>query len=221
MKIWSLGVVLAIQSLSNIGVILMTASPGLTANIFQDILERIFRPGGQERPRSVRGGNCLVGPSDVIWSDRPQLAWDNGLSPVKIVKITKSGDSTHPVWSWEIDSLQTSVQYDDKPLPPDVYQWSTTDSFGRSDTGSFEVMERVEQKKIGDALLILEQEIKGQKLTDDDRILRKIEFWLDRNLPWDAMSEIYAYEGRSTEAEKLRQDFVDKVCRLKPSPTQK
>ena len=82
-------------------------------------------------------------------------------------------------------------------------------------------MERVEQKKIGDALLILEQEIKGQKLTDDDRILRKIEFWLDRNLPWDAMSEIYAYEGRSTEAEKLRQDFVNRVCRLKPLPTQK
>ena len=221
MKIWSFGVVLTIQSLSIVGVILMTASPGLTANIFQDILERIFRSGGQERPRSVRGGNCLVGPSDVIWSDRPQLAWDNGLSPVKTVKITKSGDLTHPVWGREIDSLQTSVQYDNKPLPPDVYQWSTNDSFGRSDIGSFEVMEQVERKEIGDALLILEQEIKGQKLTDNDRLLKKIEFWLDRDLPWDAMSEIYVYEGRSTEAEKLRQDFVNRVCSLKPSPPEK
>ena len=221
----------------------MTASPGLTSDIVQnfwertvrstgqekprsvrgweDIWKKIIRSTGQEKPRSVRGGNCLVGPSHVIWSDRPRLAWDDGLSPVKTVKITKSGDSKHPVWSREIDSLQTSVQYDDKPLPPDIYQWSTTDSFGRSEIGSFEVMEQGERKEIEDALLILEQEIKGQMLANDDRMLKKIKFWSDRDLPWDAVSEIYADEGRSTEAEKLRQDFVDRVCSLKPSPPTK
>ena len=35
MKIWSFGVVLTIQSLSIVGVVLMTASPGLTANVFR------------------------------------------------------------------------------------------------------------------------------------------------------------------------------------------
>ena len=216
MRIRSFSIVLTIQSLSIVGVILMTASPGLTANVWQDLWERIVQSRGQEKPRSVRGSNCLVGPSNVIWSDRPRLAWYNGLSPVKTVKITKSGDSKHSVWSREIDSLQTSVQYDDKLLPPGIYQWSTIDSFGRSDIRLFEVMEQGEREEIGDALLILEQEIKGQKLTDDDRILKKIEFWLDRDLPWDAISEIYSTEGQSTEAEKLQQDFVNRVCSLKP-----
>ena len=116
---------------------------------------------------------------------------------------------------------QTSIQYDGNPLPLGIYQWSTIDSFGRSEIGIFEVMEQVERKKIGDALSILEQEVKGQELTENNRILKKINFWLDRDLPWDAISEIYSAEERSPEAEELRQDFVDKVCRLKPLPTQK
>ena len=224
MKMRSLGIALTIQSLSIAGVMLMTASPGLTATVWQGLWERIIRSTGQDKPRSVRGGNCLVGPSNVIWSDRPRLAWDNGLSPVKIVKITKSSEgSTHLVWSQEIDSQQTSVQYSDKPLPPGVYQWSTIDSFGRSEIRIFEVMEPLERKKIEDARLILEQEIKGQELTENDRILKRIDFWLDteRDLPWDAISETYSAEGRSPEADKLRQDFVNRVCRLKPLPTQK
>ena len=223
MKIRSLGVVLTIQSLSIVGVVLMTASPGLTANVFQNLWDRIVRSSDQQPPRSVRGGNCLVGPSHVIWSDRPRLAWDNGLSPVKTVKIAKSDNSTHPIWSKEVDTKQTSIQYDDKPLPIGVYQWSTIDSSGRSEIGSFEVMEPVEREKIRNALLILEQEIKGQELTENNRILKRINFWLepDQDLLWDAISEMYAAEGRSPEAEKLRQKFVNQVCRPKPVHSEK
>ena len=223
MKIWSLGVVLTIQSVSIVGTILMTASPGLTANVWQDLWQRILRSPSQQPPRSVRGGNCLVSPSGVIWSDRPRLAWDNGLSPVKTVKIAKLDDVAHPVWSKEVDSKQTSIQYDGKPLPLGVYQWSTIDAFGGSRISVFEVMEQVERKEIGDALFVLEQEVKDQKLTDDDRIYKRIDFWLDtdRDLPWDAISETYADETRSSEVKTLRQKFVNRVCRLEPVPPKK
>ena len=220
MNIRALGIFVGIQSVTIAGVLSLTASPGLTANVWKDIWERIVRSGGQEKPRSVRGGICLVGPSAVIWSDRPRLAWGDNIT-VNEVKIFKSNDPSNPIWMKKLDSKQTSIQYDDKPLKPGVYQWEAIDVFGRSNTILFEVMEKVERSEISTKFTNFTKDLERSQVVGDDRTLQKIDFWLKQDLPWDAISEVYGDEGRSPETEKLQQDFVDKVCQLKPMPINK
>ena len=218
MNIRALGIFVGIQSVTIAGVLSLTASPGLTANVWQDIWERIVRSAGQEKPRSVRGGNCLVGPSDVIWRNRPRLAWNGNVTKVK---ISKSNDLMHPIWVGKVDTKQTSIQYDDQPLTPGIYQWETIDVFGRSDAMLFEVMEKDERHKIATEFTKFTQELYLNKVIGNDRTLQKMDFWLKQNLPWDAISEVYGDQGQSPEAQKLQQDFVDKTCQLKPLVPQK
>jgi hypothetical protein len=218
MNIRALGIFVGIQSVTIAGVLSLTASPGLTANVWKDIWERIVRSGGQEKPRSVRGGICLVGPSAVIWSDRPRLAWDGNVNEIKIFK---SDDLINPIWIKNVDIKQSSIQYNDKPLKPGVYQWEAIDVFGRSKVMLFEVMENDERGQIATEFTTLTEELNNNKVIGDDRALQKIDFWLKQDLPWDAMSVVYGDEGRSPETEKLQQDFVDKVCQLKPMPINK
>jgi len=87
--------VLKIQSVV-LAIVLLTASPGIAAakkkNIFQDIWERIVRSQEQEKPRSVRGGVCVVTPfpDAVVWSDRPIMAWQGEVKKVNLDRGTSS-----------------------------------------------------------------------------------------------------------------------------------
>ena len=220
MTIRALGLFIGIQTVMIAGVLSLTASSGLTAIAWKDIWARIVRSGRQEGPKSVRGGTCLVGPgpSAVIWSDRPRLAWSENVTEIRIYKLD---DLTNPIWKKKVDIKQNSIQYDEKPLTPGVYQWEAIDVLGRSDIMSFEVMEKVERSEISTKFTTFTKDLERNQVTGNDRTSQKVDFWLKENLLWDAISEAYSGEDQLSEKEKSRQGFVDEVCQMKPLPTEK
>ena len=202
--------VLKIQS-GVLAIVLLTASPGIAAakkkNIFQDIWERIIRSQEQEKPRSVRGGICQAVPglNTVVSKDRPFFLWRDTAATIHLYRGSSTTDQS-PLWSRLVNSSQSFVLYDGKPLAIGEYTWEAVSALGVKNQTSFYIMERAEREALETSLK------KFDHLQRNDRILRRIELLEKEGLLGDAVTELMGIEGEEAIVAKMREDFVKAAC---------
>ena len=208
--------VLKIQSVV-LAIVLITASPGIAAakkkNIFQDIWERIVRSQEQEKPRSVRGGVCVVTPfpDAVVWSDRPIMAWQG---EVKKVNLYRGEDFKTAIWSRWVRVGKSFVAYDGLPLAAGVYMWEAIGGLSPHRT-SFKVMGGTDRDRLSGQFHLLARDFSMQGTPQKDYPLLRLDTLLSKNLLSDGVMEMYEAGGKSEEIETMQKDFVKLVCEPK------
>jgi hypothetical protein len=198
-----------IQSLV-LTIVLLTASPGIAAskkNIFQDLWERIIRSQEQTPPRSVRGGICQAVPglNTVVSRDRPFFLWRDTAATIHLYRGSSTVDQS-PLWSRSVNSSQSFVFYDGKPLATGEYTWEAVSALGVKNQTSFYVMEQAERETLETSLKKFDQ------LQGNDRILHRIELLEKEGLLGDAVAELMGIEGEEAIVAKMREDFVKAAC---------
>ena len=204
-----------IQSLV-LTIVLLTASPGIAAskkNIFQDIWERIIRSQEQEKPRSVRGGICVVTPlpDAMVRNDRPIMAWQG---QVRKVNLYRGDDFKMPIWSRWVRGNKSSVAYDGQPLAPGVYTWEAIGGLSPQ-RSAFKVMGGSDRDRLSGQFQVLLRDFSMQGIPQKDQPVLRLDTLLRENLLSDVVMEMYEMEGTSEDIEIMRKDFVRLTCEPK------
>jgi hypothetical protein len=207
-----------IQSLA-LAIVLLTASPGMAAerkNIIQDLWERIIRSKEQEKPRSVRGGVCVVTPfpNAVVSRYRPMIAWKGEVRKVNLYR--GDADFKLPIWSRWVRVGKSSVAYDGKPLTAGVYTWETIGGLSPQQT-RFEVMGDADRDRLSGLFHVLNRDFSMQNIPQKDQPVLLLDALLreNENRLSDVVMEMYEMAGTSEDIETMRKDFVRLVCEPK------
>jgi hypothetical protein len=208
--------VFKIQSVA-LAIVLVIASPGMAAekkNIFQELWERIIRSKEQEKPRSVRGGVCIVTPRPdaVVWRDRPILAWKGEVKKVNLYR--GEGDLKTLIWSRWVRIGKSYLAYDGQPLAAGVYTWEAIGGLSPHRI-SFEVMGGGDRDRLEGQFHLLARDFSMQEIRQKDQPVLQLDTLLRENLLSDVVMEMYETEGKSEEIEMMRNDFIKLVCEPK------
>jgi hypothetical protein len=164
---------------------------------------------------------CVITPGvdHVLWTTKPLFVWQGSYT---VIGVRPKGNNAI-LWG-EIASGQNQsvkrVSYTNLPLEPGkAYELVFfVDQNRRSSMNpvAFRVMGATERAAITKDLRSLETRLKAQKVSQEEIILQRSNYFAQRGLKADALQQIYSIEKPSVELQKVRQEIEKKLCQ-KPS----
>lgn len=186
---------------------------------FEDLFNQSEDPPIKQKQGTSRGGGlCLVSPGQIevegkIWNTRPIFIWQGQLYRIEI----RSSNSQQVLWTFDIQDDEEIVDYTGEELEPgNTYYWRIFDSTN-SITGmqqrTFEIMDVEEHEAITQDLAKLDQDLNKQGATkEEDIAFARFNFFAERNLWSDALSEVFKVQKPSIELQAFRSKVLQRLC---------
>lgn len=180
-----------------------------------------FRQEGEDRGAGNNGGSrpmaglCLVSPASaqVLWHRNPVLVWQ-GYSTVGIRPL---GEDDQVLWK-ETDHEKASevyqAYYPGEPLElGQGYEWLFYISQREPARWfPFEIMATEQHELHGAALEGLQQELAAGGASEAEVALAKAEYFVDHDLPGDALQVMFAVNEPSEELVAAREAVIEELC---------
>ena len=180
----------------------------------------------KERQKQKLGsrGVCLVSPgilekeTNIIWHNQPLFVWQGNSSKVEI-RLYTADNPRKPIWRQQVtqNSSELTLQqiyYTGKPLElGKIFDWEIFDDNDKSkEKRSFQIMDIEQYNLINEELTNLEKQFKQQQLTEAEITMEKANYFSERGLFSDAISELSSLDNLSPEIEQKIQDSLNQFC---------
>lgn len=164
-------------------------------SIWSALLDLLKR---QEPPLASRSAICpilpgLLGPRNVIWSDRPLFAWQGQIQTLEVRPYSSTIAYEDQPILWQRSVVGEMIaRYDGIPLQrSQTYDWQLMDVQGNMQRYTFQVMDRPEAEAITRDLQALEQRLQASGNSPEVIASAHIQAFMDRDLLSDALQEAY------------------------------
>ncbi|NET15523.1 MAG: hypothetical protein F6K08_23155 [Okeania sp. SIO1H6] len=177
-------------------------------------------PPVKQKEGTSRGGLCLVSPGLIevegkIWNTRPIFIWQGPLNTIEI----HPSNSYQVLWTFDIQENEEIVDYTGEELEPgNTYRWRTfeskdKDSIGGMEQRTFSIMDVEEHETITQGLAKLDQDLNKQGATKEAIAFARFQFFAERNLWSDALSEVFKVKKPSIELQAFRRNILQRLCK--------
>ena len=186
-----------------------------TTSRFRGLLRRIFPDDESEDPPTTsRGDLCLLaptrlGPATAIWHQRPVFIWQGNIGRLEIQDTV----TDEVLWRYQPTTEETYVRYGGEPLQSGrTYQWQiyiTAESESAIVFPSFRLLSAANRTLLNNGLSIADQDAPA---VNGGRELARAQYFVDRQLPLDALHEIFLVDEPEAEFIEARQELIDSMC---------
>ncbi|MGB8701855.1 MAG: hypothetical protein WCD18_20765 [Thermosynechococcaceae cyanobacterium] len=188
-------------------------------SIWEALLSLLKR---DEPPLASRGRVCpmspgLLGQTNVIWRDRPLFAWQGQIQALEIrpYSLTTVYEAQPLMWQTSLTAQDKQAIYLGTALQPgQKYDWQLTDSQGKVQRFTFQMMEQEERDRIAAELKTLENRLSTETASREEIALNRAQYFAERQLWSDALQEVYTYPQQSPSAEftEMAQQISKYLC---------
>lgn len=224
-------VVLLCSSALPLNAIVKTPQSGQDLSHFQrqlvtlkwgDIWERLRRKkgkGGSRDPKAIKQNVCMLTPGQLsdrdgnsnhkgsleIWSDKPLFLWQGEMKGIEV----RDYRTNQQLWEQPLDPTTTNILYQGKPLQPGkAYFWRNTVPLEQLPTKrSFRLMNDEKRNQITADLTALESKLKAKDASANQIALKRVNYFINKQLWSDALREIYLMPNPPAEVT----DILDKI----------
>lgn len=180
----------------------------------------------KERQKQKLGsrGVCLVSPgilekeTNIIWHNQPLFVWQGNTSKVEI-RLYTADNPRKPIWRQQVtqNSSELTLQqitYTGKPLElGKIYDWEIFDANDKSqEIRSFQIMDIEQYNSVNEELKNLEKQLKQQQLTEAEITVEKANYFAERGLFSDAITELSSLDNLSLEIQEEIQTLLTDFC---------
>lgn len=185
-------------------------------NSWDQIWQQIIRRREQERSRTSRGEICPVVPQflnrRIIWRDRPVFVWQGN---VESISVSDFAGHQQLIWQQEqIKNNNASVYVSQTLKPGTQYIWKAENGT-QSIQVIFQVMGQTERDRITAQINQLEIKSASENSSFEEKLLQRVQFFLEQDLLLDAIQEIYHVSHPSKEIQALQKKIVELSCQKK------
>ncbi len=187
------------------------------ASFWSDFM-RWFQP--KKKLRAGKGGGCMVSPiwlgqNNVakVWNQRPVFVWNGRESNVGLTRE----DDDQLFWKEQLQAAprgNRQIQYTGSTLQPgQSYRWNLltlTDQVTQST--SFQVIGGTERDRVTIGLKTLQAQLEAEKLSAEEKALRRAEFFVRHDLVSDAIQEVFSVKNPSPELQDLAEKMATEIC---------
>ncbi|OLT61664.1 hypothetical protein [Moorena bouillonii] len=154
---------------------------------------------------SDRDGNSNHKGSLEIWSEQPLFLWQGEMKGIEVREMR----TNQQLWEQSLEPTTTSIVYQGKPLQPGkAYFWRNTIPLNELPTKRiFRLMNDEKRNQITADLTALESNLKAQDASADQIALKRINYFINKQLWSDALREIYRMPNPPAEVT----DLIDKI----------
>jgi hypothetical protein len=186
---------------------------------------QFFRREADDRRESRNGGPrvpglCLLSPHETrpIWSRQPLFVWKG---PIDTIGVRSEGERKTYLWQEvvqaEAESGLYTAAYMEEPLEPGEYEWlffnnSPLPTFW----SSFQIMDD-EAYAVHAAAL---EDLETDGLDEMELALARANYFVEENLPSDALQEIFSVSEPSAELLQLQEEIVEELCKVEETDPQ-
>ncbi|NEO58040.1 MAG: DUF928 domain-containing protein [Okeania sp. SIO3B5] len=186
---------------------------------FEDFFNKSEEPPVKHKEGTSRGLElCLVSPGLIegegkIWNTRPIFIWQGKLNRIEI----HPSNSGEVLWTFDIQDDEEIVDYTGEKLEPgNTYRWrifDSTNSIAGMQQRTFEIMDVEKHEAITQDLAKLDLDLNKQGSTKkEDIALARFQFFAERNLWSDALSEVFKIKKPSKELQAFRSNILQHLC---------
>ncbi|NEO39657.1 MAG: hypothetical protein F6J90_26325 [Moorea sp. SIOASIH] len=187
-----------------------------------DIWERLRRKkgkGGTRDPKAIEQTLCMLTPGKLpdidpnsdqtgsleIWSEQPLFLWQGEMKGIEV----REHRTHQQLWEQPLEPTTTSIVYQGKPLQPGKdYFWRNTIPLEERPTNiSFRLMNDEKRNQVTADLTALESNLKAEDASADQIALKRINYFINKQLWSDALTEIYLMPNPPAEVT----DLLDKI----------
>ncbi|WP_424094647.1 hypothetical protein [Moorena producens] len=190
-----------------------------------DIWDKLRRKKGKKVARSKTDNNlieqnvCMLTPGQLsdrdgnsnhkgsleIWSEQPLFLWQGEMKGIEVREMR----TNQQLWEQPLEPTTTSIVYQGKPLQAGkAYFWRNTIPLEELPTKiSFRLMNDEKRNQVTADLTALESKLKAKDATADQIALKRINYFMDKQLWSDALREIYLMPNPPAEVT----DILDKI----------
>lgn len=181
------------------------------------------RGAGRDNTSRPIDGVCLVSPKydQPLWHRNPVLVWQSRDSTVGIRPL---GEDNNIFWqdiASETEAGVYSAYYQGEPLElGQTYQWLFYDTDPVPYRWfKFHMMTTEQYEHYADALEAVQSELETNGADEIEIALAQSEYFIENNLPIDALQVIFAVDEPSEELLEIREELVQEICG-RPNPAQ-
>ncbi len=165
--------------------------------------------------------NVFTEKTNVIWSTSPLFLWQETTFPfeIRLYSPPELKQKRTLLWRQEVPETSTTVnftgiKYDGTSLEPGKsYELAIFNQEDKSkNSRTFKVMGVEERERIAEELRSLQNRLKTEKATNDEIVLERVNYFVERNLWSDALQEMYASPNPSRELIQNRQELLTNFC---------
>jgi hypothetical protein len=167
-----------------------------------------------------RGPICAISiqEDNVIWNTTPLLVWQGNLFPK--IAIREDGEPL-PLWMETATDNETGIwrlTFPETPLQPGTqyellfYLMHISDPDSPTQLVRFQVMDGEERERISSGLEDLETELDSEGASEEEVALAKAEYFLEAELPADALQAIFAVSEPSEELLATQEALIQEIC---------
>ncbi len=162
---------------------------------------------------------CLITPdvNAVLWNTTPIFVWQGNYRDIGVRQV--GADAAF--WgATATGSNQTTQQlaYTGKALEPGkTYEWVFfVDANRRSPLRPvrFTLMPAQERTEMTKNLRSFEQRLRSVKLTQEEILMQRVNYFTQRGLKAEALQQIYSIPQPSPELQKIKQELESKLCQI-------
>ncbi|MDY7006847.1 MAG: hypothetical protein SWX82_23715 [Cyanobacteriota bacterium] len=186
---------------------------------FEDLFNQSENPPVKPKEGTSRGTDlCLVSPGIIevegkIWNTRPIFIWQGKLNRIEI----RPSNSGEVLWTFDIQENEEIVDYTGEELEPgNTYRWrifDSTNSIAGMQQRTFEIMDVEEHEAITQELAQLDRDLNKQGATEkEDIAFARFQFFAERDLWSDALSEVFKIKKPSMELKAFRRNILQRLC---------
>ena len=152
-----------------------------------------------------RDGNFNHKGSLEIWSEQPLFLWQGEMKGIEVREMR----SNQQLWEQPLEPTTTSILYQGKALQPGIaYYWRNTIPLNELPTKiSFRLMDDQKRNQITADLNQLESKLKAKDASAERIALKRINYFINKQLWSDALREIYLMPNPPAEVT----DVIDKI----------
>ena len=137
----------------------------------------------------------------LVWSTQPVFFWKGEMKGIEVRHIR----SDKLMWSQNLEPTTNSIIYQGEPLQPGkAYFWREIlpdkEALSRR---SFRMMKAEDRDRISAELKQLESKLKTEGVSADQIVLRRVEYFADKELWSDVFREIYSVQNPSPKLKEL------------------
>ncbi|GGA28783.1 DUF928 domain-containing protein [Okeania sp. KiyG1] len=191
---------------------------------FEDLFNQDEDPPVVRKDGGTRGpGLCLVSPGLVevkgqirdystIWNTRPIFIWQGKLNRIEI----RPSNNEEFLWTFDIQDDEEIVDYTGEELKPgNTYRWrifDSTDSIAGMQQRTFRIIDVEKHEAITQDLAKLDQDLNKQGATKEAIAFARFQFFAERHLWSDALSEVFKVKEASIELQAFRSNILQRLC---------
>ncbi|NEP53777.1 MAG: hypothetical protein F6K65_35245 [Moorea sp. SIO3C2] len=187
-----------------------------------DIWERLRRKkgkGGSREANAIEQNLCMLTPGQLpdndpnsnhrgsleIWSEQPLFLWQGEMKGIEVREMR----TNQQLWEQPLEPTTTSILYQGKALKPGkAYYWRNTIPLEELPTKrSFRLMDDEKRNQVTADLTALESKLKAEDASADQITLKRIKYFINKQLWSDALREIYLMPNPPAEVT----DVIDKI----------